>query len=120
MKGHFRGEFSAQRARDGQKPPTRETAAIKRLRSGSPCPPSPGLSSRPNPLEPDLMPTRGRLHVVVTEERVSAADMETAGRLFARWVARGFARNSDEGGRPAGESPPPPPAPGARPPEEKT
>jgi len=93
---------------------------MKRLKSGSPRPPSSGLSSRPNPLEPDLMPARGRLHVVVTEERVSAADMETAGRLFARWVARGFARKSDEGERPVGESPPPPSAPGARPPEEKT
>jgi len=92
---------------------------MKRLKSGSPRPPSPGLSSRPNPLEPDLVPARGRLHVVVTDERVSAADMETAGRLFARWVARGFARNSDEGGRITGESPPPS-APGARPPEEKT
>lgn len=31
-----------------------------------------------------------RLRVLVTEESISAADLDTAARLFARWLARGI------------------------------
>ena len=45
----------------GRESATRETAVMKRLKSGSPRPPSPGLSSRPELLDPELMPADGRL-----------------------------------------------------------
>jgi hypothetical protein len=38
-----------------------------------------------------------RLRVLVTEESISAADLETAARLFARWLARGLGAKKPEG-----------------------
>jgi hypothetical protein len=46
-------------------------------------------------------PGKLRFRAVFTEDAVSAADMETAGRLFARWVARGFVASNREALGPA-------------------
>jgi len=94
MKGHFRGEFSTQRADGGQRPPTEDSTATNQPTPSPCCASGSGLSSRPDPADTKGKPGSERSQDFEIQAALTPATgsqqqaIHDALRLLATWAVR--------------------------------